>query len=125
MGAVAALGRVHRAGLTALRSLAAGLTDRRLRLFAVAFVVGQVCDSVTTHAALASGRFSEANPLFAPALMAHPGLAMVLKLMLAFSVLLLALTKLGGTRRQMVLLVLAFISLEAPTSNALHILGVL
>jgi len=103
----------------------ASLADRRMRLCTTAFVAGQVCDALTTRAALASGRFSEANPIFAPALAAHPGLAIVLKLGLALTVLVAALTKVAEPRRRIVLLVLAFISLEAPTSNALHLLGVL
>jgi uncharacterized protein DUF5658 len=102
-----------------------GLTDRRLRLFMAAFVIGQVCDTVTTQAALSSGRFAEANPIFAPALVTHPGLAAVLKLGLALLVLSAALAKLAEPRRRLVLFALAFISLEAPASNALHMLGVL
>lgn len=101
------------------------LGDRRLRLLSTAFIVGQVCDAVTTQVALASGRFAEANPFFAPALGTHPLLAIVLKLGLALTVLVAAITKVAEPRRRMVLLVLAFISLEAPTSNALHILGVI
>jgi hypothetical protein len=110
---------------TLWRPLLHGLTDRRLRLFVAAFVIGQVCDTVTTQAALSSGRFAEANPIFAPALVTHPGLATVLKLGLALLVLTAALTKLAEPRRRLVLFALAFISLEAPASNALHILGVL
>lgn len=106
--------------------LLVAMGHRRLRLLAVAFVTGQICDTATTHVALASGRFAEANPFFAPALDAHhQALAMGLKLGLALLVLGLALTKLADPRRQAVLLVLAFISLEAPAANGLRILGVL
>ena len=115
-----------RCGLAvALHQVVVALVDRRLRVFAAAFVVGQVCDTVTTHAALSSGRFAEANPFFGPALVTHPGLATVLKLLLAAVVLTAAMVKLAEPRRRMVLMVLAVISLEAPTSNALHMLGVL
>lgn len=104
--------------------IAAG--HRRVRLLSVAFLTGQVCDALTTHVALASGRFAEANPIFAPALGTHHQLlAMALKLGLALAVLVAAMTKLADPRRQVVLLVLAFISLEAPMANGLRLLGVL
>jgi len=102
------------------------LQHRRVRLLAVAFVTGQVCDTLTTHVALASGRFAEANPFFAPALATdHQALAMGLKLGLSLAVLVAALTRLADPRRQVVMLVLAFISLEAPAANGLRILGLL
>jgi hypothetical protein len=125
MGDAAVLDRVRLRAAATWAQLVASLADRRMRLFTTAFAVGQLCDALTTRAALASGRFSEANPLFAPALATHPGLAIVLKLALALAVLVAALTKVAEPRRRMVLLVLAFISLEAPTTNALHLLGVL
>ena len=104
----------------------AAVAERRIRLLSVAFFTGQVCDALTTHVALASGRFAEANPFFAPALEAnHQALAMALKLGLSATVLLLAMTRLADPRRGVVLLVLAFISLEAPATNGLRILGVL
>ena len=109
-----------------LAPLLVAVAQRRLRLLAVAFVTGQVGDALTTHVALASGRFAEANPFFAPALEAnHQGLAMTLKLGLSATVLLLALTRLPDPRRGVVLLVLAFLSLEAPVANGLRVLGVL
>jgi hypothetical protein len=107
------------------RFVAALLADRRLRLLSIAFITGQLCDTLTTHVALASGRFAEANPIFAPAIETHQGLAVVIKLGLALGVLVTAVTKLADPRRRTVLLVLAFISLEAPTTNALRMLGVL
>jgi hypothetical protein len=91
----------------------------------VAFLVGQVCDVFTTHVALASGRFQEANPVFAPALASNQSLTLLVKFLIACVVLLLALTKLTGSRRMVVLGVLAFISLEAPMTNGLRIVGVL
>lgn len=110
----------------AFLQICTALSHRRLRLLAVAFLTGQVCDTLTTHVALASGRFAEANPFFAPALSTdHQGLAMGLKLGLALAVLVAALTRLAGPRRQGVLLVLAFISLEAPATNGLRMLGLL
>lgn len=106
--------------------LSLALGQRRVRLLAVAFLTGQVCDTLTTHVALASGRFSEANPFFAPALATnHQGLAMGLKLGLALAVLVAAMTRLADPRRQAVLLVLAFISLEAPAANGLRMLGLI
>jgi len=106
--------------------LLVAMRERRLRLVSVAFLTGQVCDALTTHVALASGRFAEANPFFAGALQAnHQGLAIALKFGLALTVLVMAVTKLGDPRRGMVLLVLALISLEAPAANGLRILGVI
>jgi len=125
MGDAVVLDRVRRQVLATWYQVVASLADRRMRLFTTAFVVGQVCDALTTQAALASGRFAEANPIFAPALASHPWLALVLKLGLAATVLVAALTKVAEPRRRVVLLALAFISLEAPTTNALHLLGAL
>jgi len=102
-----------------------GLRSRWNRVLSVVFLVGQVCDVFTTHVALASGRFQEANPVFAPALESNQALALLVKLTLAGLVLLAALTKLTGTRRTAVLAVLAFISFEAPMTNALRLVGVL
>ena len=102
-----------------------GLSRRWARPLSIAFLLGQVCDVFTTHVALASGRFQEANPLFAPALASNEVVALLVKLSLAGLVLLAALTKLTGARRTAVLSVLVFISLEAPATNALRILGVL
>jgi hypothetical protein len=79
----------------------------------------------TTHVALASGRFQEANPVFAPALESNQAVALLVKLSLAGLVLLAALTKLTGTRRMAVLGVLTFISIEAPLTNGLRLAGVL
>jgi Domain of unknown function (DUF5658) len=103
----------------------AGLSSRWGLPLSVAFLVGQACDVVTTHVALASGRFQEANPVFAPALASNEVVALLVKLSLAGLVLLAALTKLTGTRRTAVLAVLVFISLEAPLTNGLRLLGVL
>jgi hypothetical protein len=111
--------------LRLVAAVGAALRSRWSRAFSAAFLVGQVCDVITTHAALASGRFQEGNPLFAPALESNQALALLVKLSLAGLVLLAALTKLTGTRRTTVLAVLAFISLEAPATNALRMLGVL
>lgn len=102
-----------------------GLRSPWNRVLSVAFLVGQVCDMFTTHVALASGRFQEANPVFAPALASNQWLALMVKLVLACAVLTVALTKLTGSRRIVVLAVLAFISLEAPVTNALRMVGVL
>ncbi|HXA29797.1 MAG TPA: DUF5658 family protein [Candidatus Angelobacter sp.] len=102
-----------------------GLLSPWSRLLSLVFLVGQVCDVFTTHVALASGRFEEANPLFAPALASNQAVALLVKLTVAGLVLLAALTKLTGTRRMVVLAVLAFISVEAPAANALRIAGVL
>jgi Domain of unknown function (DUF5658) len=96
-----------------------------VRILSLMFLVGQACDVLTTHVALASGRFDEANPLFAPALASNEALALLVKLAIAGLVLLAALTKLTGTRRVVVLGVLAFIALEAPATNALRILGLM
>jgi hypothetical protein len=111
----------HRLAVAAGR----GLRSPWNRVLSVAFLVGQVCDVFTTHVALASGRFQEANPVFAPALASNQGVALLVKFCLACLVLLAALTKLTGPRRMVVLGVLAFISLEAPVTNALRIAGVL
>ena len=112
-----------------LLRLAAGLRralhSRWTRGLSAAFLVGQMCDVLTTHVALASGRFQEANPVFAPALETNEAVALLVKLTLAGLVLLAALTKLTGTRRTVVLAVLVFISLEAPATNALRMAGVL
>lgn len=102
-----------------------GLSRRWARPLSIAFLLGQACDVLTTHVALASGRFQEANPLFAPALASNEVVALLVKLSLAGLVLLAALTKLTGARRTAVLSALVFISLEAPATNALRILGVL
>jgi len=96
-----------------------------VRILSIAFLVGQACDVLTTHVALASGRFEEANPVFAPALSSNEALALAVKLSLAGVVLLAALTKLTGSRRIVVMCVLAFIALEAPATNALRMLGVM
>lgn len=111
--------------LQLVRPLAAALGDRWMRLLGVAFITGQVCDTLTTHVALASGRFREANPLFAPAMDEHQTLALVLKASIAVAVLMMAVFKLRDPRRRMVLGVLALISLEAPLTNSLRILGVM
>jgi len=102
-----------------------GLAARWALPLSVAFLVGQLCDVFTTHVALASGRFQEANPVFAPALASNEVVALLVKLSLAGLVLLAALTKLTGARRTAVLAVLVFISLEAPLTNGLRLLGVL
>ncbi len=118
--------RLRPLGFGLLGEFVLALRERSVRLVSVAFFTGQVCDTLTTHVALASGRFAEANPFFAPALSAdHQGLAMALKLLLSLTVLVLAVTRLAEPRRRAVLLVLAFISLEAPATNGLRILGVL
>lgn len=101
------------------------LRSRWTRGLSAAFLVGQMCDVLTTHVALASGRFQEANPVFAPALETNEAGALLIKLTLAGLVLLAALTKLTGRRRTVVLAVLVFISLEAPATNALRMAGVL
>ena len=106
-------------------SVALALADRWLRLLSIAFVVGQLFDALTTHVALASGRFQEANPLFAGALQSSEVPALLVKVSLAMTVLLLALTKLSNPRRTVVMVVLALISLEAPATNALRMLGVM
>lgn len=103
----------------------AGLASRWALPLSVAFLAGQICDVFTTHVALASGRFQEANPVFAPALASNEVVALLVKLSLAGLVLLAALTKLTGARRTAVLAVLVFISLEAPLTNGLRLLGVL
>ena len=108
-----------------LLRLRLALRPPMVRILSVAFLVGQVCDVLTTHVALASGRFQEANPVFAPALSSNEALALLVKLTLAGLVLVAALTKVRGTRRTVVLGVLAFIALEAPTGNALRMLGVM
>jgi hypothetical protein len=106
-------------------SLRRALSSRWTRVLSVAYLIGQLFDALTTHVALASGRFEEANPVFAPALSSNQTLALSMKLFLAALVLLAALTKLTGPRRTVVLAVLVFISLEAPATNALRILGVI
>jgi hypothetical protein len=106
-------------------SLRSALSSRWTRVLSLTFLVGQVCDVFTTHVALASGRFQEANPVFAPALESNQAVALLVKLSLAGLVLLAALTKLTGTRRMAVLGVLTFISIEAPLTNALRLAGVL
>jgi hypothetical protein len=108
-------------GVSRLGSLA----DPLVRVLAVAFMVGQLLDAVTTHVALSSGRFSEANPFFAGPLTAHPALAFVAKLLLGTTVLTAAVTVIGPRRRRLVLAVLAVISLQAPLMNALRMAGVL
>lgn len=111
--------------LRVLAAVRVGLRSRVSRVLSAAFLIGQVCDVFTTHVALASGRFQEANPVFAPALASNEIVALLVKLTLAGLVLLAALTKLTGTRRTAVLAVLVFISLEAPATNALRLVGVL
>lgn len=101
------------------------LADPVVRIIAVAFMVGQLLDAVTTHVALSSGNFAEANPLFAGPLTAHPALAFAAKLMLGGAVLTAALTLVGPRRRRVILAVLAIISLQAPLTNALRMAGVL
>ncbi len=113
------------AGLRVAAAVRVALRSRWTRWLSITFLVGQLCDVLTTHVALASGRFEEANPVFAPALASNELLALLVKLSLAGLVLLAALTKLTGTRRTVVLAVLVFISLEAPATNALRILGML
>lgn len=102
-----------------------GLEGAWNRWLAAIYVVGQVFDVFTTHVALASGRFQEANPLFGPALQSHEAVALLVKLGLAALVLLATLTKLTGLRRTAVLGVLAFITIEAPALNLLRLVGVL
>jgi len=106
-------------------AIRAALTSPAGRWLSLAFLCGQLLDVYTTHVALASGRFQEANPVFAPALASNEVLALLVKLALAGLVLLAALTKLSGTRRTVVLGVLAFISLEAPITNGLRMAGLL
>ena len=101
------------------------LADPLVRLLAVAFMTGQLLDAVTTHVALSSGRFAEANPLFAGPLTTHPALAFLAKLALGTTVLLAALTVIGPRRRRPILAVLAIISLQAPLLNALRMAGIL
>jgi Domain of unknown function (DUF5658) len=101
------------------------LADPVVRILAVAFMTGQLLDAVTTHVALDSGRFSEANPIFAGPLTAHPALAFLVKLLLGMSVLTAALTVIGPRRRRVILGVLAIISLQAPLMNALRMAGAL
>jgi hypothetical protein len=106
-------------------AVAAALADRWMRVLSIAFVVGQLFDALTTHVALASGRFQEANPLFAGALQSSEVPALLFKVSLAMVVLVLALTKLSNPRRTVVMAVLALISLEAPATNALRMFGVM
>jgi hypothetical protein len=101
------------------------LADPIVRILAVGFIAGQLLDAVTTHVALSSGRFAEANPLFAGPLTTHPALAFVAKLLLGMSVLTAALTVVAPSRRRVILGVLAIISLQAPLLNALRMAGVL
>jgi len=101
------------------------LADPVVRILAVTFMTGQLLDAVTTHVALSSGRFSEANPIFAGPLTTHPALAFLVKLLLGVSVLTAALTVIGPRRRRVILGVLAIISLQAPLMNALRMAGVL
>jgi hypothetical protein len=116
---------VRGALLRAVASVRTALRTPWTRVLSVAFLVGQLCDVLTTHVALASGRFQEANHVFAPALESNQAVALLVKLSLAGLVLLAALTKLTGMRRTTVLAVLAFIAVEAPATNALRMLGVL
>ena len=101
------------------------LADPLVRVLAVAFMVGQLLDAVTTHVALSSGNFAEANPIFAGPLTAHPALAFAAKLVLGGAVLTAALTLVGPRRRRVILAVLAIISVQAPLTNALRMAGVL
>lgn len=101
------------------------LADPMVRILAVAFLVGQLLDAVTTHVALTSGRFAEANPFFAGALSTHPLLAFAVKLALGAAVLVAALRLVSPRRRRVVLGLLAIISLQAPLTNSLHIAGIL
>jgi hypothetical protein len=103
----------------------ATLADPMVRVLAVAFMVGQLLDAVTTHVALSSGRFAEANPIFAGPLTGHPALAFAAKLVLGIGVLAASLTLIGPRRRRVVLTVLVVISLQAPIVNALRMAGVL
>jgi hypothetical protein len=105
--------------------VSAALEDRWVRLLSLVFLVGQLCDAITTHVALASGNFQEANPVFSGIILSHQRLALLVKMSLAVAVLLAALTKLSEPRRRVVMVVLAVISLEAPLTNALRMLGVL
>jgi hypothetical protein len=101
------------------------LADPVVRILAVAFMVGQLLDAVTTHVALSSGRFAEANPIFAGPLTAHPALAFAVKLMLGITVLAATLRLVSPGRRRVILGVLAIISIQAPLTNALRMAGVL
>ncbi len=101
------------------------LADPMVRILAVAFMVGQLLDAVTTHVALSSGRFAEANPLFAAPLAAHPVVAFAVKLMLGVSVLAAALRLVSPRRRRVILGLLAIISLQAPLTNSLRMAGIL
>jgi Domain of unknown function (DUF5658) len=106
-------------------AVAAALDDRWVRLLSLAFLVGQLCDAITTHVALSSGNFQEANPVFSAVIQSHQRLALLVKMTLAIGVLLAALTKLSEPRRRVVMVVLVVISLEAPLTNSLRLLGVL
>lgn len=106
-------------------AVSAALEDRWVRLLSLAFLVGQLCDAITTHVALSSGNFQEANPLFSTLILSHQRLALLVKMSLAVGVLVAALTKLSEPRRKVVMVVLVVISLEAPLTNTLRMLGVL
>ncbi|HEV7680100.1 MAG TPA: DUF5658 family protein [Candidatus Dormibacteraeota bacterium] len=105
--------------------MSAALEDRWVRLLSLAFLVGQLCDAITTHVALSSGNFQEANPIFSGIIQSHQRLALLVKMSLAIGVLVAALTKLSEPRRRVVMVVLVVISLEAPLTNSLRLLGVL
>lgn len=97
--------------------------DQVVRVMAMVFVVSQVLDAATTEVALRSGRFTEVNPLFAPAMGHHLDGAVLVKILVALGVLAISVAALAAGRRRLVLAVLAGISLQAPLLNLAHMAG--
>lgn len=89
-----------------------------------AFLVMQSLDSVTTALALATGRFSEANPLFDHLMTSAPVAGYAFKLAIAVLVVaLLLLLRLRWRMRRVVLTVFIVTSMVAPVANMLRVTG--
>lgn len=110
-------------GWSVVARLRTARDDEVVRFMATVFLVCQVLDAVTTEVALRSGRFIEANPVFAPVIGRHLDGAVLVKMVVALGVLVITVAGLGADRRRLALAVLAGISLQAPLVNAAHMVG--
>lgn len=88
------------------------------------FVATQILDTITTAYAVATGQFSEANPLFGHLVNADPLVAYGSKLVIAFLVLSgVLLLRLKWWIRRRVLTIFIVLSLVAPVANVLRVTG--
>lgn len=88
------------------------------------FVATQILDTITTAYAVATGQFSEANPLFGDLVNADPLVAYGTKLLIAFLVLgVVLLLRLKWWIRRRVLSIFIVLSLVAPVANVLRVTG--